>query len=152
MWELLNLDYIIYCCQPIVKYHGAKVGHNVSLNTLFTVYAIKMCIVLYSASMLILQYLSLQIITQFLRLETLLDDNVGQEIVMEVERGGQTVETTLEVCFMYFCLKVKLGMVGSPLNRLLLKQIQDLHSITPDYFLGVSGGVIHPLSYQQVLS
>lgn len=28
--------------------------------------------------------------------------------------------------------------------------MQDLHSITPDYFLEVSGAVIHPLSYQQV--
>ncbi|VFQ70275.1 unnamed protein product [Cuscuta campestris] len=27
--------------------------------------------------------------------------------------------------------------------------IQDLHSITPDHFLEVSGAVIHPLSYQQ---
>lgn len=29
-------------------------------------------------------------------------------------------------------------------------QVQDLHSITPNYFLEVSGAVIHPLSYQQV--
>ncbi|KAG4995282.1 hypothetical protein JHK82_032011 [Glycine max] len=28
-------------------------------------------------------------------------------------------------------------------------EVQDLHSITPDYFLEVSGAVIHPLSYQQ---
>ncbi|PNY13528.1 protease Do-like 7-like protein [Trifolium pratense] len=28
-------------------------------------------------------------------------------------------------------------------------QVQDLHSITPNYFLEVSGAVIHPLSYQQ---
>ncbi|MCD7470174.1 serine protease, partial [Datura stramonium] len=27
--------------------------------------------------------------------------------------------------------------------------VQDLHSITPDHFLEVSGAVIHPLSYQQ---
>jgi len=32
----------------------------------------------------------------------------------------------------------------------ILYQVQDLHSITPDYFLEVSGAVIHPLSYQQV--
>jgi len=31
-----------------------------------------------------------------------------------------------------------------------LPQVQDLHSITPDHFLEVSGAVIHPLSYQQV--
>ncbi|EEF29415.1 protein binding protein, putative [Ricinus communis] len=30
-----------------------------------------------------------------------------------------------------------------------LFQVQDLHSITPDHFLEVSGAVIHPLSYQQ---
>lgn len=29
-------------------------------------------------------------------------------------------------------------------------QVQDLHSVTPDHFLELSGGVIHPLSYQQV--
>jgi len=29
-------------------------------------------------------------------------------------------------------------------------QVQDLHSITPDRFLEVSGAVIHRLSYQQV--
>lgn len=33
---------------------------------------------------------------------------------------------------------------------LFLLQVQDLHSITPDYFLEVSGAVVHPLSYQQV--
>lgn len=35
-------------------------------------------------------------------------------------------------------------------DRLFMLQVQDLHSITPDYFLEVSGAVIHPLSYQQV--
>lgn len=64
-----------------------------------------------------------EVVTQFLRLETVLDDNVGKSINLEVERGGQTVYTTLLV--------------------------QDLHTITPDYFVEVSGGVIHPLSYQQ---
>lgn len=64
-----------------------------------------------------------EVVTQFLRLETLVDDNVGASITLEVERGGSTVKMTLLV--------------------------QDLHSITPDFFLEVSGGVIHPLSYQQ---
>lgn len=64
-----------------------------------------------------------EIVTQFLRLETLLDDTVGCTMVFEVERGGQTMECVLKV--------------------------QDLHSITPNFFLEVSGGVIHSLSYQQ---
>lgn len=64
-----------------------------------------------------------EIVTQFLRLETLLDDNVGCTMIFEIERGGQTMESELRV--------------------------QDLHSITPNFFLEVSGGVIHPLSYQQ---
>ncbi|MCO5609330.1 hypothetical protein L7F22_063556 [Adiantum nelumboides] len=64
-----------------------------------------------------------EIVTQFLRLETLLDDNIGSTMIFEVERGGQTRESKL--------------------------MVQDLHLITPDFFLEVSGGVIHPLSYQQ---
>lgn len=64
-----------------------------------------------------------EVVTQFLILETLLDDNVGNEIDLELERGGVPLKVTL--------------------------QVQNLHSITPDYFLEVSGGVIHPLSYQQ---
>lgn len=64
-----------------------------------------------------------ELVTQFLKLETVLDDNVGKNIDLEVERGGDPVKVTL--------------------------QVQDLHSVTPDYFLEVSGGVIHPLSYQQ---
>ncbi|KAF7136588.1 hypothetical protein RHSIM_Rhsim08G0086100 [Rhododendron simsii] len=61
--------------------------------------------------------------TQFLKLETLLDDSVGRKIELQIERGG----TPLTVDLM----------------------VQDLHSITPDHFLEVSGAVIHPLSYQQ---
>ncbi|KAG6544085.1 hypothetical protein Mapa_014502 [Marchantia paleacea] len=64
-----------------------------------------------------------EVVTQFLKLETLLDDNVGKDFELEVERGGLTVNVTL--------------------------QVQDLHSITPSHFLEVSGGVIHSLSYQQ---
>ncbi|RLN09934.1 protease Do-like 7 isoform X1 [Panicum miliaceum] len=63
------------------------------------------------------------VVTQFLRLETLLDDSVGMEIDLQIERGGVP-------------LTVKL-------------QVEDLHSITPNHFLEVSGAVIHPLSYQQ---
>ncbi|XVE72190.1 hypothetical protein DITRI_Ditri11bG0019100 [Diplodiscus trichospermus] len=64
-----------------------------------------------------------EVITQFLKLETLLDDSVEQKIELQIERGG------------------------TPLSVQLL--VQDLHSITPAYFLEVTGGVIHPLSYQQ---
>ncbi|KAJ7570151.1 hypothetical protein O6H91_01G108300 [Diphasiastrum complanatum] len=64
-----------------------------------------------------------EVVTQFLRLEVLLDDNVGKHIDIELERGGATITVTL--------------------------LIQDLHSITPNFFLEVSGGVVHPLSYQQ---
>ncbi|XP_021604156.1 protease Do-like 7 [Manihot esculenta] len=64
-----------------------------------------------------------EVTTQFLKLETLLDDSVNHKIELQIERGGT-------------CLTVNLV-------------VQDLHSITPDYFLEVSGAVIHPLSYQQ---
>ncbi|KAK7379256.1 hypothetical protein VNO80_04711 [Phaseolus coccineus] len=64
-----------------------------------------------------------EVITQFLKLETLLDDSVSKNIELQIERGGTSKTLTLLV--------------------------QDLHSITPDYFLEVSGAVIHPLSYQQ---
>ncbi|GFS36901.1 DegP protease 7 [Actinidia rufa] len=63
------------------------------------------------------------VITQFLKMETLFDDSVDQKIELQIERGGTPLTVELVV--------------------------QDLHSITPDSFLEVSGGVIHPLSYQQ---
>ncbi|XP_010485681.1 PREDICTED: protease Do-like 7 isoform X3 [Camelina sativa] len=63
------------------------------------------------------------VLTQFLSLENLLDDGVGQILELEIERGGQPLSVSVTV--------------------------QDLHSITPDHFLEVSGAVIHPLSYQQ---
>ncbi|RWR94848.1 protease Do-like protein 7 isoform X1 [Cinnamomum micranthum f. kanehirae] len=64
-----------------------------------------------------------EVITQFLKLETLLDDGIDQKIELRFERGGIPMTVTL--------------------------LIQDLHLITPNYFLEVSGAVIHPLSYQQ---
>ncbi|EXC20661.1 Protease Do-like 7 [Morus notabilis] len=69
-----------------------------------------------------------EVITQFLKMETLLDDSVNQKVELQIERGG----TSLTVNF-----TVRVALV------------QDLHSITPDYFLEVSGAVVHPLSYQQ---
>ncbi|XP_058185353.1 protease Do-like 7 isoform X2 [Rhododendron vialii] len=64
-----------------------------------------------------------KVITQFLEMETLLDDSVDHKIELQIERGGTPFTVDLSV--------------------------QDLHSITPDSFLEVSGAVIHPLSYQQ---
>lgn len=64
-----------------------------------------------------------EVMTQFLKLETLLDDSVSQRIELQIERGGTPMTVDLVV--------------------------QDLHSITPDHFLELSGGVLHPLSYQQ---
>ncbi|CAN7003249.1 hypothetical protein HID58_020250 [Brassica napus] len=63
------------------------------------------------------------VLTQFLNLENLIDDSVGQIVELEIERGGQPLTVNVSV--------------------------QDLHSITPDHFLEVSGAIIHPLSYQQ---
>ncbi|KAL6960901.1 hypothetical protein U1Q18_038667 [Sarracenia purpurea var. burkii] len=63
------------------------------------------------------------VITQFLKMEELLDDSVELKIELQIERGGTRLTVDLKV--------------------------QDLHSISPDYFLEVSGAVIHPLSYQQ---
>ncbi|XP_050227203.1 protease Do-like 7 [Mercurialis annua] len=64
-----------------------------------------------------------EVTTQFLEMESLLDDSVDKKIELQIERGGMSLTVNLVV--------------------------QDLHSITPDYFLEVSGAVIHPLSYQQ---
>lgn len=64
-----------------------------------------------------------EVSTQFLKMENLLDDSVNHEIELQIERGGKPLTVNLKV--------------------------QDLHSVTPDYFLEVSGAVIHPLSYQQ---
>lgn len=63
------------------------------------------------------------VITQFLKMETLLDDSVDKKIQLQIERGGTPFTVDLTV--------------------------QDLHSVTPDCFLEVSGAVLHPLSYQQ---
>ncbi|KAJ4830022.1 hypothetical protein Tsubulata_001862 [Turnera subulata] len=64
-----------------------------------------------------------EVTTRFLKLETFLDDSVHQNIEMQIERGGTSLTINILV--------------------------QDLHSITPDNFLEISGTVMHPLSYQQ---
>ncbi|KAI8534551.1 hypothetical protein RHMOL_Rhmol10G0098800 [Rhododendron molle] len=77
------------------------------------------------------------VITQFLEMETLLDDSVDHKIELQIERGGTPFTVDLPV-------RLTTGNYVFPLF-----QVQDLHSITPDSFLEVSGAVIHPLSYQQ---
>ncbi|GJP62152.1 hypothetical protein CLOP_g19245 [Closterium sp. NIES-67] len=64
-----------------------------------------------------------KVLTQFLALESILDDAVGATVTLDVERGGTPLSLTLSV--------------------------HDLHSVTPDRFLELSGGVLHALSYQQ---
>ncbi|MEZ4330161.1 MAG: trypsin-like peptidase domain-containing protein [Myxococcota bacterium] len=59
----------------------------------------------------------------FLPIEAALDERVGDPVVFEVERGGETRRVELEV--------------------------GDLHAITPDEYLEYSGGVLNPLSFHQ---
>lgn len=63
-----------------------------------------------------------RIITHFLDLENLMDDLVGEEIHVELERGGKGVHCSV--------------MVG------------DLHAITPSRFLELGGGTLQALPYQ----
>ena len=65
-------------------------------------------------------------IATFVPLDEALDSHVGQQVTVEVERGGQPLSFTLPV--------------------------QDLHSISPAEFLEFSAGVVHALSYQQARS
>ncbi|RZC76926.1 hypothetical protein C5167_001104 [Papaver somniferum] len=64
-----------------------------------------------------------EVITHFLKLETLLDNSVDQKIDLLIERGDSSLIVNIKV--------------------------QDLHSITPNSFLEVSGAVIQSLSYHQ---
>ncbi|KAG6003672.1 hypothetical protein E4U54_000643 [Claviceps lovelessii] len=64
-----------------------------------------------------------ELITQFIRLDDILDSNVGNNIELQLQRGGQDVKVNIEV--------------------------GDLHSITPDRFVSVAGASFHNLSYQQ---
>jgi S1-C subfamily serine protease len=59
----------------------------------------------------------------FLELAEVLDSNVGNEVKLTLERGGQVIERTLAV--------------------------QDMYSITPDEYLEFGDGVVHNLSWQQ---
>jgi pro-apoptotic serine protease NMA111 len=63
-------------------------------------------------------------ITDFVGLWEIIDDAVGQEIVLEVFRSGNQEPLTVSLT------------------------VQNLHSITPNRFLEIGGAVIHDLSYQ----
>ena len=61
--------------------------------------------------------------TEFIPLEAVLDSHVGQEIEIEVERGGLQIVSKVVV--------------------------DDLHAITPDEYLEFGDGIVNTLSYQQ---
>jgi S1-C subfamily serine protease len=64
-----------------------------------------------------------ELVTEFVPLAAILDDNVGNEITIEVERGGRHISERV--------------LVG------------DLHSISPDEYLEFGDAIVHNLSYQQ---
>ncbi len=64
-----------------------------------------------------------ELVTEFVPLASILDDKVGQEVEVEVERGGQSfIENVL---------------------------VTDLHSISPNEFLEFGDAIVNNLSYQQ---
>ncbi|KAJ8325914.1 hypothetical protein O5D80_005558 [Batrachochytrium dendrobatidis] len=67
-----------------------------------------------------------ELITSFVPMEEIWDSNVGQSIKVLVQRGPDIKEVNITV--------------------------QDLHSITPNRYLEVSGGILHELSYQMARS
>jgi S1-C subfamily serine protease len=64
-----------------------------------------------------------ELITEFIPLEAILDGYVGQEIDIEVERGGKHIVSSIRV--------------------------DDLHAITPDEYIEFGDGIVNTLSYQQ---
>lgn len=63
------------------------------------------------------------LLTQFVRLDALLDDNVDKQISLTIQRAGVDIE-------------IEIG-------------VKNLHDITPDRFVTVSGAAFQDLSYQQ---
>jgi pro-apoptotic serine protease NMA111 len=63
-----------------------------------------------------------RLVTTFEPLADVLDESVGETVVLQVQRGGQVLEKTVRV--------------------------QDLHAITPDEYLEFGDAVVHTLSYQ----
>jgi hypothetical protein len=64
-----------------------------------------------------------ELLTQFIRLDDILDSSVGEIVKLVVQRGGEDIEVEISVA--------------------------DLHGITPDRFVTVTGASFHDLSYQQ---
>ncbi len=64
-----------------------------------------------------------ELVTKFVPLEAILDSNVGNDVDIEVERGGKRIEVKVRV--------------------------DDLHSITPDEYLEFGDAIVNKLSYQQ---
>jgi len=64
-----------------------------------------------------------ELVTEFVPLAAMLDDNVGSDIEIEIERGGRLIRETVTVT--------------------------DLHAITPDEFLEFGDAIVNNLSYQQ---
>ena len=64
-----------------------------------------------------------KLITEFVPLEAILDSHVGQEIEIDVERGGKHIVSKIVV--------------------------DDLHAITPDEYIELGDGIVNKLSYQQ---
>jgi S1-C subfamily serine protease len=62
-----------------------------------------------------------KLVNAFLPVESLIDDHVGETIVIDLERGGEAIRVEIPVA--------------------------DLHSITPSRYLEYAGGVLNPLSY-----
>lgn len=64
-----------------------------------------------------------ELLTTFVPLEARLDDAVGGEVTLDLERGGKALSVTLPV--------------------------SDLHALTASAYVEVGGGVLHELSFQQ---
>ena len=64
-----------------------------------------------------------ELVTEFVPLAALLDDAVGRDITLGIERGGQALDVTVRV--------------------------GDLHAITPDEYIEFGDAIVNTLSYQQ---
>jgi len=64
-----------------------------------------------------------ELVTEFITLGAMLDDHVGKEVEVEVERGDENI-----------------------VEKIL---VTDLHEITPDEFFEFGDGIVNSLSYQQ---